>query len=88
MDEAVFSLIQSFLTILRLLLFEPVSEFLYAFAACGVDGMGCNLGQRFKYKVAHVHQGVGDGEARCFNYFAAVEQNVDVYYAVVVYAAA
>ena len=88
MDEAVFSLIQSFLTILRLLLFEPGSEFLYAFAGCGVDGMGRNLCQRLKHKVAQGHQRVGDGETRCFNDFAAVEQNINVYYAVVVYAAA
>ena len=60
---------------------------MYAFPKSRMYGLGGNLCQWLKDKVAQVHQRVGDGEARCINDHVAIEQYVNVYGTVVVYAA-
>ena len=52
---------------------------MYAFSKSRMYGLGGNLCQWLKDKVAQVHQRVGDGEARCINDHVAIEQYVNVY---------
>ena len=85
--EGLFSAMKSFLTFLCLLYFEFGGKLTDAFTNCRVTEIGGNLGQRYEHKVAQVHQRVGYGEPRCSNGFAAIEQYVNVYYAVVICAA-
>ena len=67
-----------------MLLLEFGGERAYAFANCGVYDIGGNHGQRFKDKIAQVHEGMGDCEPWAFNDLVAIEQDVNVNYAVVI----